>query len=413
MIHKLKLKFILLSMTALFVLLTVIVAGMNIINYNSVVKEADSILSVLSKNKGMFPDMEHNLGGKPNDRLPPKFSPETLYESRYFSVSYNETGDIIQVDVSKISAVDKKTAEKLADEVSAETGSKGFIGEYRYIVENDFAGTRITFLDCGRKLEAFNYFLVSSIVMSVIGYAVVFAVIFVLAGRIIKPIAESYEKQKRFITDAGHEIKTPLTIINANADILEMELDEPNESLADIKEQTKRLKSLTEDLVMLSRMEESEQSLPKIEFPISEVVAETANSFKSLAENENKKIICNIEPMLTLNGNDKAIRQLVSIFLDNALKYSETNGTVEISLTQQNRAIVLSVYNTVLENINPEQLKYVFDRFYRTDSSRNSETGGHGIGLSIAKAIVTAHGGKIKAASNNGKSFTVTTTLPK
>lgn len=247
---------------------------------------------------------------------------------------------------------------------------------------------------------------------SVIGYAVVFVVIFILAGKIIKPIAESYEKQKRFITDAGHEIKTPLTIINANADMLEMEFDEPNESLIDIKEQTKRLKALTEELVMLSRMEETEQNIPKIEFPISEVVAETANYFKPLAENENKEFICNIEPMLTLNGNDKAIRQLVSIFLDNALKYSETHGTVSITLARQNRFIVLSVYNTVTGNVDPEQLKYVFDRFYRTDSSRNSETGGHGIGLSIAKAIVTAHGGKIKATTNDGKSFIVTATLP-
>lgn len=412
MIHKVKLKFVLLSMTALLLLLAVIIAGMNIINYNTVVREADAILSVLSQNKGKFPDMEPNMGGRPNDRIPPELSPETPYESRYFSVSYNETGDILQVDVSKISAVDRECAVTLADKVNSQTSNHGFIDEYRYIVEKDFGGTRITFLDCGRKLDAFNSFLVSSIVMSVIGYAVVFVVIFILAGKIIKPIAESYEKQKRFITDAGHEIKTPLTIINANADILEMEFDQPNESLIDIKEQTKRLKTLTEDLVMLSRMEEAEQSMPKIEFPISEVVAETANSFKPLAENENKEFICNIEPMLTLNGNDKTIRQLVSIFLDNAFKYSEAYGTVAITLAQQSRSIVLSVYNTVTGTVDSEQLKYVFDRFYRTDSSRNSETGGHGIGLSIAKAIVSAHGGKIKATTNDGKTFIVTATLP-
>ncbi len=409
MIQKLKTKFIFLSMTALFVLLTVIIVGMNIINYNSVIDEADSILDVLSQNRGVFPDFELNLNGRPNDRLPPELSPETPYESRYFSVSYNEMGDIVNVDVSKVSAIGRDSAIKLAGEVK---DNQGFVGEYRYIVSDDFNGTRITFLDCGRKLDAFNNFLLSSIVMSIIGYAIVFVVIFILSGRIIKPIAESYEKQKQFITDAGHEIKTPLTIINANADILEMELQEPNESLIDIKEQTKRLKTLTEDLVMLSRMEETEQRIPKIEFPISEVVTETANSFKKSAVNEGKNFTCNIEPMLTLNGNDKAIRQLVSILLDNALKYSETDGTISITLTRQNRFVVLSVYNTVAGSIDPKQLKYVFDRFYRTDASRNSETGGHGIGLSIAKAIVIAHDGKIKATTNDEKSFVITATFP-
>ncbi len=409
MIQRLKRKFILLSMTALLVLLAVIVAGMNIINYNSVIEEADSILSVLSQNRGIFPDFEPNAIGRPNDKLPPHLSPETPYESRYFSVSYNKMGDIVNVDVSKISAIDRENAVELADKVN---GKQGFSGEYRYIVTDDIVGTRITFLSCGRKLEAFNKFLISSIIMAGFGYAVVFGIIFILSGRIIKPIAESYEKQKRFITDAGHEIKTPLTIISANADILEMEFGAPNESLLDIKEQTKRLKTLTEDLVMLSRMEEAEGGLSKIEFPISEVVAECAGSFKNLAAQENKEFICNIEPMLTLGGNDKAIRQLVSILLDNALKYSNNGGTVALTLARQNHAVMLSVYNTVDSEINPEQLKYVFDRFYRTDSSRNSETGGHGIGLSIAKAITTSHDGKIKATTNDGKSFIITATFP-
>ncbi len=408
MIQKLKLKFILLSMTALLVLLMVIVAGMNIMNYNSVIDEADTILSVLSQNRGIFPNFEPNINSRPNDKIPLHWSPETPYESRYFSVFYNQMGNIVNVDVSKISAIDRDNAVTLASKVNS---SKGFVGEYRYIADEDMGGIRITFLDCGRKLEAFNQFLVSSIIMSVIGYVVVCVVIVILSGKIIKPIAESYEKQKQFITDAGHEIKTPLTIINANADILEMELNEPNESLIDIKEQAKRLKTLTEDLVMLSRMEENDRQMPKIEFPISEVVTETVGSFKNLAVNEGKEFICNIEPMLTLNGNDKAIRQLVSILLDNALKYSNEGGTISLNLVRQNRSVILSVYNTINIDITSEQLKYVFDRFYRTDASRNSETGGHGIGLSIAKAIVISHDGKIKATTYDGKSFTIIATF--
>lgn len=403
MIKRLKRKFVLLSMTSLLVLLVVIVAGMNLLNYRSVVEEADAILSVLTQNKGMFPDPT----GRPERKFPPKFSPETPYESRFFSVFYDETGRAVNVDVRKIASVSQEDAVSLADGVLEKDRLIGFSESYRYMVDRDPGGIRVTFLDCGRRLDAFRQFLISSVFMSALGLGAVFTVILILSGRIIRPIAEAYEKQKRFITDAGHEIKTPLTIINANADILELELGGENESLSDIKGQTQRLKSLTEDLVMLSRMEEAADKLPKIEFPVSEVVLEAAGGFRALAESENKELICEIEPMLTLNGNDKSIRQLVSVFLDNALKYSPEGSNINLTLTKQGRTIRLSVSNATDFDLNSEQLKHVFDRFYRTDSSRNSETGGHGIGLSVAKAIMTAHGGKIAAAMEGKNTFTV------
>lgn len=403
MIRKLKRKFVLLSMTSLLVLLAVIVAGMNLLNYRSVVEEADAILSVLSQNKGMFPDADD----RPDRKFPPRFSPETPYESRFFSVFYDGAGRAVNADVRKIASVSQEDAVSLADGVLEKDRLTGFAGSYRYMVDSAPGGTRVTFLDCGRRLDAFRQFLISSAFMSALGFGAVFTVILILSGRIIRPIAEAYKKQKRFITDAGHEIKTPLTIINANVDILELELGGENESLADIKGQTQRLKSLTEDLVMLSRMEEAEDKLLKIEFPVSDVVLEAAGEFRALAESENKEFICEIEPMLTLNGNDKSIRQLVSIFLDNALKYSPEGSKIKLTLARQGRTIRLSVSNAVNFDLDPAQLERVFDRFYRTDSSRNSETGGHGIGLSVAKAIVTAHGGKITAAVEDEKTFVV------
>lgn len=403
MIRKLKRKFVLLSMTSLLVLLAVIVAGMNLLNYRSVVEEADAILSVLSQNKGMFPDADD----RPDRKFPPRFSPETPYESRFFSVFYDGAGRAVNADVRKIASVSQEDAVSLADGVLEKDRLTGFAGSYRYMVDSAPGGTRVTFLDCGRRLDAFRQFLISSAFMSALGFGAVFTVILILSGRIIRPIAEAYKKQKRFITDAGHEIKTPLTIINANVDILELELGGENESLADIKGQTQRLKSLTEDLVMLSRMEEAEDKLLKIEFPVSDAVLEAAGEFRALAESENKEFICEIEPMLTLNGNDKSIRQLVSIFLDNALKYSPEGSKIKLTLAKQGRTIRLSVSNAANFDLDPAQLERVFDRFYRTDSSRNSETGGHGIGLSVAKAIVTAHGGKITAAVEDEKTFVV------
>ncbi len=404
---QLRTKVILLSMTALFVLLAVIVAGMNLLNYRSVVEEADGILAILTSNKGHFPGV--GPGDRPGGLLPPELSPEIPYESRFFSVIYDASGRVVQVDVNKIAAVDDQKAIALSKEVKDRCG---FVESYRYAVSREGEGTRITFLDCGRKLSSFRRFLVSSIVMSLLGFGVVFGVFCVLAGRIIQPISESYEKQKRFITDAGHEIKTPLTIINANADILEMELG-AHESLADIKSQTLRLKTLTEDLVTLSRMEEGAQGAVKIDFPVSEVVEEAAHDFLPLFAGAQKVLRCQIEPMLTLCADPRGIRQLVSILLENALKYAPEGTQTLLKLEKHGRNLMLTVSNPTQTPVDPEQLKLVFDRFYRTDASRSSQTGGYGIGLSIAKAIVTAHGGRIKAATQDGGSFAVTATLPK
>ncbi len=410
MILRLKFKFVTLAMAALVVLMVVVVAAMNIINYISVVEESDTILSVLSDNRGDFP--KPNGGNNFGNRLPPNMSPETPYESRYFTVVIDENGNVTNTDISQIISVDRSEAIEYAEKVIGKSKTKGFVGNYRYVVNTDFSDTRISFLDCGRRLDAFKSFLYISSAVALAGLVVVFFAVFVLSGRIIKPIAESYDKQKQFITDAGHEIKTPLTIINANVDILEMELGEGNESLQDISQQTKRLRSLTDDLVMLARMEEAERKIIKVGFPISDVVSETAAPFRHLAISGGKEFVCNIQPMLSFYGNDKSIAQLTSLLLDNALKYSPTGGTIALTLVRQNKTLYLSCFNTTETEVNAQQLKRVFDRFYRTDSSRNSDTGGHGIGLSVAKAIVTAHGGKINAFTKDGHSFQITAEFP-
>ncbi|MBR5869569.1 MAG: HAMP domain-containing histidine kinase [Clostridia bacterium] len=407
MIRSLKRKFILLTMTSLFVLLTVIVVGMNFINYRSVISETDSILTLLIQNKGDFPEFPPDK----MDKLPFGITPETPYESRFFSVVTDENGNVIFTDTGRIASVDTETAISYASHAKASGKTVGFIGKYRYICNDNGKIARVIFLDCEKRLHAFQTFLMISCVMALGGFLIVFAVVTILSGRIIRPIAESYEKQKRFITDAGHELKTPLTVINANVDLLEMEIEE-NESLSDIRQQTEKLRSLTNDLVMLAKMEESDNALPMIDFPISEIVTDTAHSYESLAEAQAKQFSFRIQPMLTLNGNHKSIERLVNILLDNAFKYTPTGGTIHMELTSQGRFIALNVSNATADVINHEQLSHVFDRFYRMDSSRNSETGGHGIGLSIARAIVTAHNGKIQACTPDAKTFSVSVIFP-
>ena len=408
MIKKLKTKFIILSMSSLFVLLTVIVVAMNIVNYTSVVSEADDVLNLLSLNKGAFPDF---LGDKFDNRLPKQISPELPYESRYFSALLNDSLAVVHTDTSRIAAIDSATAGEYAQIAVRRLSSHGFVGRFRFIRTSETEGIRITFLDCGRQLDASNRFMYTSIIMSFAGFIIVFFVIFFFAGKMIHPIAESYEKQKRFITDAGHEIKTPLTIINANADVLEMELGK-NEWLEDIQRQTKRLAALTNDLVMLSRMEEAEKTLQKIDFPLSEVVEDSAAAFRTLAANGQKQFYCNIQPLITMRGNVKSIEQLVSILMDNALKYSPEGGKISVELYSQSKTAMLCVSNQTETEISKESLSYVFDRFYRADPSRSSQINGHGIGLSVAKAIVTAHGGKITAALPEPHTFKITAFFP-
>lgn len=238
--------------------------------------------------------------------------------------------------------------------------------------------------------------------------AVLFLLIF-LSGRIVKPFSENYEKQKRFITDAGHELKTPLTIIDADAEVLEMDIGE-NEWLRDIQTQTKRLAQLTNSLILLSRMEEQPRT-EKIEFPISDLVEETVETFQALAKTRNKNLSANIQPMLSMSGDEKAVRQLITILLDNAIKYANDGGRIEITLKKQKNMIYLSAFNTV-ESISKENIMHLFDRFYRVDQSRNSQTGGYGLGLSIAAAIVNAHKGKITASTEDEKSLLITAAFP-
>ena len=247
--------------------------------------------------------------------------------------------------------------------------------------------------------------------MTLAGLAVMFMVIVFFAGKIVRPIAESYEKQKQFITDAGHEIKTPLTIINANVDLLE---DDPEDAdcLQDIRQQAQRLTALTNDLVYLARMEETDRPPEMTDIAVSEIISETAAAFRAPALMQEKEFICKIKSGLFMTGNDKAIRQLVNITLDNALKYSPEGGKIEIRFEQVRRTLQLSVCNTTEAAVNSEELEHVFDRFYRMDKSRNSATGGHGIGLSIAKAIVEAHKGSIRAWSQDGCSFNITCVFP-
>jgi len=428
MIKRLKLRVIILSSASLLMLFLVLIFGMNTVNYRMIVKEADSILLILSRTQNkMHDNNEFSTSESPLPALDQGINPDSSKDlstyishsathavpadARYFSVKLDQLGNIAAVDMSDISTIDQATAEFLAKQAVNANDAKGFCESFRYLRYQNAIGEYILFLDIGEKLESFYTFLSINLLITSCGFVLGVLLISILARRIVRPIAETHSKQKRFITDAGHEIKTPLAIIQTNVDILEMEFGD-NESLYDIKQQVTRLSSLTEDLVYLARIEETDTVPQKLPFPISDVIKEVVEPYFALAKTDNKHFICHIQPSLTFCGNHKSIRQLISILMDNANKYSPNDGTISLSLLKQNRSLVLSVTNSTNYEIDKSILDRVFDRFYRADPSRNSSINGYGIGLSLALAIVNEHNGKIHAESGDSTTFTIRISLP-
>lgn len=412
MIKKLRIKLILISLLSLAVILSIILSAAALLDYRDIIKDADGVLEILADNDGSFPigESDDYIDEDSSLRSSGLFSPELPYESRYFSVAFAEDGAVLSVNTDQIAAIDSSDAVEYARTAAGSGKVSGFIDEYRYVItDTDDGNTYIIFLDCGRRLNTFTAFLLTCVGVSVVGLCAVALLLIFFSGQIVKPFLKNREKQKQFITDAGHELKTPLTIIDADADILEMDIGE-NEWLGDIKNQTKRLSELTNNLILLSRMDERPQT-EMIDFPVSDLAEEAIESFQSRAKVQNKTFTSRIQPMLSMFGEEKAIRQLFDILLDNAFKYSDKGGIIQLSLERQKNTIRLCVFNTA-ESVPKESLPNLFDRFFRAEPSRNSRTGGYGLGLSIASAIVHFHKGKIAAETQDEKSLLITVTFP-
>ena len=430
MIRKLRIRLILTTMLAVLLVLLILMGGINLFNYRQVISESDEILSLLMDNGGAFAE-EKKIPPEErdhSDQIPPSeregrkgfmrfdegriHSKELAYETRYFSVLFGPDGTILHTDTRFISAVTEDTANEYAQRIFNKGSRTGFIGDYRYLLgDSDQEGNRlIIFRDCGASLANFRNFRNISIVVSLACLLLVGILVFFASGRIIRPVAESYEKQKRFITDAGHEIKTPLAIITADADVLEMENDSAsgNEWISDIKLQINRLSALTSDLITLSKMEETATTLNLTDLDLSSMTRSQTNSFTAVATAGNKTISSQIDENIHITGDKKAIESLLSIVLDNAVKYSPENGNIDVRLTRSRKGALLEVKNDTKETLSEEECRNMFERFYRTDSSRNSETGGHGIGLSLARAIVEKHRGRITATSAGEKKLAIT-----
>ena len=429
MIGKLRRKFIIAAIISVFLVLSVLIGSINVLNYRSLIAEADRTLEVLTANNGSFPGQMFRGSDRPDTGLPPAREEmpgeggtgalfgtrrggdrELAYQSRYYSVWFAPEGTVSRIDLEHLVSLTEEEALAQAESVFASGKAKGFAGEYRYCRATGEEETLLVFLNCEREFSTFRDFLYASVGISLAGTVAVFLLLLAVSGRIVQPVAESYAKQKRFITDAGHELKTPITIIRADADVLQSELEEDSEWLSDIRRQTDRLADLTADLIYLSKMEE-DPALSRERMSLSELVEETAQPFRAIALSKGREFRSSVAPGLYVNGDEKALAKLVSILLDNAMKYSPEGGEVRLDLTRRGKNARLTVKNSTLP-MEAGSADRLFERFTREDTSRSSETGGFGLGLSIAKAVTEANGGNIHAVSEDGRSLTVTAELP-
>ncbi|MBQ7522609.1 MAG: HAMP domain-containing histidine kinase [Clostridia bacterium] len=395
---KLKRKILITAFSALMIVFTItlVLTSIAINIYN--MQKADNMNLVIESYDGNVPERKTfeklDFEDKP---LFVEITDESQYRTRYFIVYFDSNNQVTDYNVEHIASVDKTVAKQMTKNVFQKKTKTGYCNNFRYRVTDD---NYIIFLDCSEDMERLRSNIQILFAVCMLFTLVIMLVFAMLSNRMIKPFEENNRKQKRFITDASHELKTPLAIISANAEVLEYKNGE-SEWSKNITFQINRMSTLINELLTLSRLEELDGKTPLAPVNISNAVKEVCSTFDEIFESKN--VICSydIQEDIVINANEEQIRRLVSVLTENASKYVSENGKVAITLHNEKRYVILSVFNSC--NIDKDfDNKKLFDRFYRPDSSRTSKTGGHGIGLSIAKEITLLHNGYIKADTKDG-----------
>ncbi len=402
MIGKLRRRFVQVAMAALLAVMLVLVIAINLVFYYQSKRSQEGVMDRIVELE--LPD---NIGAELPDipeadasRLRPEprrgrqeEDTELPFATGYVVMHFDHEMTLTETDVTNTSFMEADVAEEYAAEIIAAGQQEGWLGNQFFRVNETGDGYMMILMDGGNMRSSIRSVLLISIGVALIGYLLVFVLVVLFSRRAIQPVVESYEKQKQFITDAGHELKTPLTVISANTEIARMSFGEC-EWFDGIDKQTERMKYLVQNLISLTKMDEESTIMVKEKFAIGDAVYDTAMSYKGIAEQQDRVLRVNTARDIMYSGDESAIRQVVAILLDNAVKCSNPGGEIDVNLTA-GRNLTLTVANTgeQLEQIETER---VFDRFYRGDRSRSAE-GGYGLGLSIARAIVERHGGTIRA----------------
>ncbi|MBQ6041139.1 MAG: HAMP domain-containing histidine kinase [Oscillospiraceae bacterium] len=392
MIKHLRRRFILIctvSFLTVFLIMTAAIFITNLVRQNH---RLDILADLISDNGGSFPQPKSAapISIKP---LPDFINNDTPFTTRFYTVTFNTDGSVQNSDISFVSDITAEDAEQSADAVCKKGKERGWYGDFRYKVRESDGLQQVVFVSGKNHRATAKDFMRSTVSVFGIGSLAVLGLIVLLSKFALRPAEESYRKQKQFITDANHELKTPLTLILTNVDIAESEFGQ-NEWLDDIRTEGERMSRLVNRLVTLSRMDEEKEDDNFAEFDLSAAVGDTVSEFTELAGMCGKTLTAEIEPDIRFRGDEAELRRLTAILLDNAVKYCDEGGEIHASLILKKHP-TLSVTNTC-KNVDSIQLDRLFDRFYREDTARTAGSG-FGIGLSIAQSIAERHKGTIQA----------------
>lgn len=342
-----------------------------------------------------------NSGGYDKESVP-----RSLGSIDFFLLMADEDGKL--VGIQNNDEMSDAVAQQYITEILSKKADSGMANSYQFCTEKKDNGTLMVFTDKSAEIDMMNKLKRTTVIVGLISIVILSAAAYFLSGLIVRPIQVAFDKQKQFISDASHELKTPLTVISANADVLEDEIGE-NKWLTYIQDQADRMNVLVNDLLNLTRLENN-SNFVVTEFDLSKAIANTALAFECRAFDAGKNFVLNIEEGIRISGSEQHIKQMAAIFIDNALKYSKDKGTVRVSLGNNNGKIQFSVYNTGT-GLKESEKEKVFERFFRSDASRNRATGGYGLGLAIAKSIIDKHKFKLFVDNAEGKSVCFIVTM--
>ncbi len=404
MIRSLRRRFILICTISFLTVFLVMAAAIFLTNTVRQNRRLDVLADLISENGSKIPGPKSSAPASVIP-LPDFINSETPFTTRFYTVTCSADGTVQSCDITYVSDVSAEEAAQSAAAVLAKGRERGWYGDFRYKAYEADGLQQIVFISGQNHRAIARDFMLGTVRIFGIGSLAVLALIVLLSRFALRPAEESYRKQKQFITDANHELKTPLTLILTNVDIAESELGQ-NEWLDDIRTEGACMSKLVNRLVTLSRMDEEKEGGPFAEFDLSAAVGDTVSEFTELAGMCGKKMTAEITPDIRYRGDEAELRRLTAILLDNAVKYCDDGGTIHTSLVMKKRP-VLSVTNTC-RHVDSIQLDRLFDRFYREDTARTAGSG-FGIGLSIAQAIAERHRGTVSAvkAADGVIGFTV------
>lgn len=408
MIKKTQYKFIAITLGAISLVLALILGILNLCIYMAVLFNAQANIEHIRDRRGFIYSSHQGsfVSDEPDEALN-ELGGDGKVSYMYVRINNLSTATppFITTNMS-----DTYTADEIyfaASRLTADDIDNGFYRDMMYEITRDDLYTTVVLIDLSGEISFLTSLFRMSVAVVIASLIFVFIFSYYLSRWAIKPVKTALENQRRFISDASHELKTPLAVISANADVLEAEIGE-NKWLSNIKNQTDEMSALVFDLLDLAKMDETVDELVLSEFDLSSVVLSKSLEFECTAFESGKTFEQNITDGIRYKGNEEAIRHLVTILIDNAIKHSDEKGTIRVTLTASGNKKIFQVYNTGNGIRNSEKDK-IFNRFYRSDESRSKSTGGYGLGLSIAKAIVDAHNGTISVdgAENQWISFTV------